>query len=71
MKNKNIDTILFDAGGILIYIKAFRNSIISRILLSMGYDAEHVDQAIVLVNHFDRQYLSENSAIVCYYVSIL
>lgn len=57
-KNRAIDTIIFDAGGVLFYINEFRNSIIERILYSMGYEEASVVKAIESGKAFDRHFFS-------------
>lgn len=51
-----IDTVIFDAGGVLIYIKRRRNEIVKNILLSMGYLIDNIDKAIEVGNEFDKDY---------------
>lgn len=57
------DTIIFDAGGVLIYINEYRNSIIERVLISLGYDKELIKKAIAHVKLFDEEYFCQNDAI--------
>lgn len=53
-----ISTVIFDAGGVLIYIKRRRNEIARSLLLSMGYNIENIDIALKIGNEFDKNYLS-------------
>jgi HAD superfamily hydrolase (TIGR01509 family) len=57
-RNGAIDTIIFDAGGILFYINEFRNSIMERVLFSLGYDELIVKKAIDSGKLFDKHYFS-------------
>ncbi|MBF4691981.1 HAD family hydrolase [Fusibacter ferrireducens] len=58
------DTIIFDAGGVLFQIKAFRNSIVNRVLLSMGYDQTKIDIALERAKEIDNIYCNEADKIV-------
>ena len=58
--NEEIEAIVFDAGGVLIYINEFRDSILKRVLLSKGYSNEKVDSALLAAKLFDREYFSQN-----------
>lgn len=53
-----ISTVIFDAGGVLIYIKRRRNEIAQSLLLSMGYTIENIDIALKVGNEFDKNYFS-------------
>lgn len=61
--NKLLDTIIFDAGGVLFYINEYRNPIIKRILLSLGYEEVLIDNAIKFVKEFDIKYFNDNKDI--------
>ncbi len=62
--NKNIDTIIFDAGGVLFYINERRNNIMNRVLLSMGYKEEDINQALETGRKFDNYYFNCGNKIV-------
>lgn len=59
----NIDSIIFDAGGVLMFIKEFRSSIIKRVLLAKGFDITLIDRALVDLQTFDQEFFA-NSKIV-------
>ena len=64
MKNiKTIDTIIFDAGGVLFYINEFRNQIIKRVLSSIGYEEKVIDNALLSSKKFDSNYFDNNKNI--------
>ncbi len=48
--------IILDAGGVLFYIDAWRNTIYKRILKSEGYEVDKIDKAIEGLKAFDRTY---------------
>ncbi len=52
----NIDSIIFDAGGVLMFIKEFRSSIIKRVLLEKGYDIALIDRALADLQIFDQEF---------------
>jgi epoxide hydrolase-like predicted phosphatase len=58
MSINKISTVIFDAGGVLIYIKRRRNDIAKKLLLSMGYTMENVDRALRIGNEFDEKFFS-------------
>ncbi|MDK2868419.1 MAG: putative hydrolase of the superfamily [Clostridiales bacterium] len=58
-----INTIIFDAGGVLFYIREFRNDVIRRVLKSMGYHQELVEAAMHRGNTFDTRYFESHDAI--------
>ncbi len=58
MNTNKISTVIFDAGGVLIYIKRKRNDIAKKLLLSMGYRLEDVNSAIKAGIEFDKKYFS-------------
>lgn len=60
----HIDTIIFDAGGVLFYIDEFRKSIVERVLHSLGYDAEIINLALKEVKAIDCIYCSDVETIV-------
>lgn len=60
---KNVDTIIFDAGGVLFFINEYRNTIIERVLLSMGYDEDKVKKAVDIGNEFDTYYFGRGNSI--------
>lgn len=55
----NIDSIIFDAGGVLMFIKEFRSSIIKRVLLSKGYETTQIDRALADLQMFDQKFFAE------------
>lgn len=60
MKNKKvIDTIIFDAGGVIFYINEFRNQIIKRVLFSIGYKEKVIEKALLSGKKFDSNYFDE------------
>ncbi|MGF1688186.1 HAD family hydrolase [Photobacterium japonica] len=61
--SRNITTIIFDAGGVLIYIQEYRKSVMQRVLLSRGYDSDRVDDALSRVALFDRDYFQQHSLV--------
>jgi|GEM_PF-1821046 len=64
MKNmKTIDTIIFDAGGVLFYINEFRNQIIKRVLSSKGYEEKIIQKALLSAKQFDLNYFDNNGDI--------
>lgn len=64
MKNiKKVDTIIFDAGGVLFYINEFRNPIIKRVLSSMGYEEKVIEKALLSGKQFDSNYFDNNGDI--------
>lgn len=62
MKGK-VDTIIFDAGGVLLYINEFRDTIIQRVLLSKGYSSGSVKEALARAKQFDDKYFSSNALV--------
>ncbi len=58
MKGK-IDSIIFDAGGVLMFIKEFRSSIIKRVLLAKGYDIALIERALADLQIFDQQFFAK------------
>ncbi|WP_461204852.1 HAD family hydrolase [Clostridium sp. DL1XJH146] len=62
--NLSIDTIIFDAGCVLFYIKEFRSSITRRVLLSSGYSSEEADFALNKGEEFDKKYIDEGNVII-------
>jgi HAD superfamily hydrolase (TIGR01509 family) len=61
MSINKISTIIFDAGGVLLYIKRKRNDIAKDLLLSMGYEIESINRALILGNEFDEKYFSNQT----------
>ncbi len=61
---RRIDTIIFDAGCVLFYIKEFRSSVTRRVLLSSGYSLEEVDFALSKGEEFDKKYIDEGNVII-------
>lgn len=59
----NINSIIFDAGGVLIFIKEFRSSIIKRTLQSKGYDITLIDRALADVQIFDQEYFTKSKIV--------
>ncbi|ENM5907444.1 HAD-IA family hydrolase [Vibrio mimicus] len=55
----NIDSIIFDAGGVLLFIKEFRSSIIKRVLLAKGYDIALIDRALADLQIFDQEFFDK------------
>lgn len=55
VKNK-ITTVVFDAGGVLLYINRRRKDIVRSLLSSMGYASESIDRALDAGNEFDIKY---------------
>jgi len=62
-KRQIIDTIIFDAGGVLFYINEFRNTIIKRVLFSMGYSELIIIKGLESVNDFDLKYFKSDNNI--------
>jgi HAD superfamily hydrolase (TIGR01509 family) len=58
-----INTIIFDAGGVLFYIREFRSAVIRRVLRSMGYDRELVEEALCIGSTFDQNYFTSHDGI--------
>ncbi|EIE1275470.1 HAD-IA family hydrolase [Vibrio parahaemolyticus] len=58
MKGK-IDSIIFDAGGVLMFIKEFRSSMIKRVLLAKGYDIALIERALADLQIFDQQFFAK------------
>lgn len=63
-KINDVDTIIFDAGGVLFYINEYRNAVMSRILTSKGFSQEKIKSALDLGAEFDRYYFSRGNDIV-------
>ncbi|KYH35529.1 phosphatase [Clostridium tepidiprofundi DSM 19306] len=63
MSISKISTIIFDAGGVLLYIKRRRNDIVKELLLSMGYNIDSINNAIMAGNEFDEKYFSNEARI--------
>jgi HAD superfamily hydrolase (TIGR01509 family) len=61
MSTHKISTIIFDAGGVLLYIRRKRNDIAKNLLLSMGYEIESINRALILGNEFDEKYFSNQT----------
>ena len=61
MSIHKISTIIFDAGGVLLYIRRKRNDIAKNLLLSMGYETESINRALILGNEFDEKYFSNQT----------
>ncbi len=59
----NIDSIIFDAGGVLMFIKEFRSSIIERVLLAKGYDIALIDRALADLQIFDREFFAKSKIV--------
>ncbi|HFQ5221106.1 TPA: hypothetical protein ACGVAN_005082, partial [Vibrio vulnificus] len=59
----NIDSIIFDAGGVLMFIKEFRSSIIERVLLAKGYDISLIDRALADLQVFDREFFAKSKIV--------
>ncbi|EPW6854226.1 HAD family hydrolase [Vibrio diabolicus] len=59
----NIDSIIFDAGGVLMFIKEFRSSIIERVLLAKGYDISLIDRALADLQIFDREFFAKSKIV--------
>jgi epoxide hydrolase-like predicted phosphatase len=55
-----ISTIIFDAGGVLLYINRRRNDIARNLLLSVGYDNEVINRALKAGEDFDEKYFRNN-----------
>ena len=60
----SFNTIIFDAGGVLVYIKETREGIIRRLLSSSGYEDAHIEKALCEISNFDNEYFKINSDIV-------
>lgn len=60
MINGKLSTIIFDAGGVLLYIKRRRNEIAKGLLLSMGYEEEKIRQALRIGEAFDAEYFNKH-----------
>ena len=58
-----VDTIIFDAGGVLFYINEYRNDIMRRVMLSLGYEESAVDRAIATGKDFDTYYFNRGNAL--------
>lgn len=63
-KHNSIKTIIFDAGGVLFYINEYRNSIMSRVLSSIGYEQNQIEVALSKGLDFDREYFSSGNEII-------
>ncbi|MGH4122465.1 MAG: HAD-IA family hydrolase [Clostridium sp.] len=61
MSIKKISTVIFDAGGVLLYIKRKRNDIAKNLLLSMGYEIETINRALKVGLAFDDKYFSNQT----------
>jgi len=61
MSIKKISTVIFDAGGVLLYIKHKRNDITKNLLLSMGYGIENIDIALKVGAEFDKKYFANKT----------
>ena len=61
---KNVNTIIFDAGGVLIYINEKRNDVFERILLSSGYEKENIEKSISELNRIDEVYFENHNEII-------
>jgi HAD superfamily hydrolase (TIGR01509 family) len=55
-----LSTIVFDAGGVLLYIRRRRNEIAKRLLLSIGYEEEKIEEALRIGEAFDEEYFNKN-----------
>lgn len=62
-KTSQIDTIIFDAGKVLVYISEFRCEVIKRVLKSAGYDDTKIKEALDAGIQFDQEYFSMHEAI--------
>ncbi|GLC30386.1 HAD family hydrolase [Clostridium omnivorum] len=60
MKSCRITTIIFDAGGVLLYIRRRRNEIARNLLLSMGYEEERIEKALSIGEAFDEEYFMKH-----------
>lgn len=63
IQHVKINTIIFDAGGVLFYINEFRNSIVNRVLLSLGYEKNKISLALEKAKEIDSYYCSDISKI--------
>ncbi|MBI9107584.1 MAG: HAD-IA family hydrolase [Spirochaetales bacterium] len=61
---EKVDTIIFDAGGVLIYIEETRDSILRRLLKSSGYEEMTTTNALSILPEFDREYFKHNDEII-------
>lgn len=61
MSVRSISTIIFDAGGVLLFIKRRRSDIAKGLLLSMGYEIEAINQALQIGDEFDEKYFSNHT----------
>ena len=55
--------VIFDAGGVLFYIAEFRNDIFRRVLSSIGYSNELIEEGLKGVKQFDEDYFSSNQLV--------
>ncbi|MBN2899874.1 MAG: HAD-IA family hydrolase [Clostridia bacterium] len=53
---QKVDTIIFDAGGVLFYINEYRNTVMTRILKSLGYEEKLIQEALETGKAFDAHY---------------
>ena len=60
----NVNTIIFDAGGVLIYINEKRNDVFERILQSSGYEKENIEKSISELNRIDKVYFENHNEII-------
>jgi epoxide hydrolase-like predicted phosphatase len=58
-----ITTIIFDAGGIVIYIEKTRNEIIKTVLRSMGYSDALVKSGLATLKQYDKDYFKAGNNI--------
>lgn len=59
-----VTTLIFDVGGVLMYIHEFRITVIKRVLLSQGYDAQQVEDVLAQLPEFDAAYFTQHDNIV-------
>ena len=60
----NVNTIIFDAGGVLIYINEKRNDVFERILLSSGYKKENIEKSLLELRRLDGEYFENHNEII-------
>jgi len=63
MDKLRISTIIFDAGGVLMYYKRKRNAIVRGLLTSMNYDPFSIEVAINEGEDFDVKYFEDHKQI--------
>ena len=60
----DITTVIFDVGGVLMYIHEFRVTVMKRVLLSRGYDKQQVEDVLAQLPDFEAAYFAQHGNVV-------